>query len=352
MVLMFGLIFIPRKFIYSVSFWLYILSVVLLILPLVTSHAFDSRRWINLHFFQFQPSEFSKLGLIMVLAVVFSMKNQIVSHIKELVIPLILMLIPFFLILIEPDLGTALVFPAIFIFILLVKGIKLKIFFFILTPILSLITAFHWISWICFIILLIIFLLLYKQGFAYSFSLFATNSVVGTITPVVWSHLKFYQRQRIISFFNPGADPRGAGWHILQSKIAIGSGGLFGKGFLQGTQNKLLFLPEQHTDFIFSVIGEEWGFVGAFIILTLFLLLLSRIVIIMRGTRSYWATLLLAGVGSYFAFQIFLNIGMCVNILPVAGIPLPLMSYGGSQTILSYVLIGLVLNTGYNRYEY
>jgi rod shape determining protein RodA len=349
---MFGLIFIPRKFIYSISFWLYIVSIILLILPLLTGHSSDSRRWINLHFFQFQPSEFAKLSLIMALAAVFSIKNQIVSHIKELVLPTILTLILFLLVLIEPDLGTALVFPAIFIFILLVKGIKLKIFFFIVTPILSLLTAFHWISWICFIIILIIFLLLYKQGFAYSFSLFVTNSVVGTITPVVWNHLKLYQRQRIISFFNPGADPRGAGWHILQSKIAVGSGGLFGKGFLQGTQNKLLFLPEQHTDFIFSVVGEEWGFVGAFIILTLFLLLLSRIIIIMRGTRSYWGTLLLAGVETYFAFQIFLNIGMCINILPVAGIPLPLMSYGGSQTILSYVLIGLVLNTGYNRYDY
>lgn len=352
MLFMFVIIFIPRKFLYTFSYWIYITSVILLILPLFLDHSSQAKRWIDFYFFQFQPSEFAKLGLILALVALFSSKKESISHPGELVLPFVITLIPFLLVLIEPDLGTASVYPAILIFILFVKGIRLKLILFILTPFLSFLTAFHWVSWFVFIIILIIFLSLYRQGFVYSFSLFAANSFVGTVTPIVWKHFKPYQQQRILSFINPGADPRGAGWHILQSKIAIGSGGIWGKGFLQGTQNKLFFLPEQYTDFIFSVLGEEWGFIGVFIVLSLFLLLIIRIIIIMRSTHSEWGTLLLSGIAGYFIFQIFLNIGMCINILPIAGIPLPLMSYGGSQTILSFILVGIALNIGYNRYEY
>ncbi len=350
--LMFLIIFIPRKFLYSFSYWIYIISIILLFLTLLLNHSSNAKRWIDFYFLKVQPSELAKLGLIMALSVLFSTKKEIISHPGELVLPFIITLIPFILVLVEPDLGTAIVYPALLIFILFVKGIRLKLILFILIPLISFLTAFHWLSWIVFVILLIVFLSLYKQGFAYSFSLFATNSIVGTVTPIVWKHLKPYQQQRILSFINPGADPRGAGWHILQSKIAIGSGSIWGKGFLQGTQNKLLFLPEQHTDFIFSVLGEEWGFIGVFVVLVLFLLLILRIIIIMRSTRSDWGIFLLSGIAGYFILQIFLNVGMCISIFPVAGIPLPLMSYGGSQTILSFILIGIVLNIGYNRYAY
>ncbi|TET22369.1 MAG: rod shape-determining protein RodA [Candidatus Cloacimonadota bacterium] len=352
MVLMIVIIFIPRKFLYNFSYWFFAISIILIILPFILDHSSLAKRWINFYFFKFQPSEFAKLGLIMALAVLLSIKKEIISHPKELVIPFIVTCIPFFLIVIEPDLATAMVLPAILIFIVFVKGIRLKLLLFILTPLLSLLTAFHWISWISFIVLLLVFLSLYKQGFAYSFGLFAANSFIGTVTPILWKQLKPYQQQRILAFINPGADPRGAGWHILQSKIAIGSGGFWGKGFLHGTQTKLFFLPEQHTDFVFSVLGEEWGFIGIMIFLTLFLLLIIRITIIMRSTRSEWGIFILSGIAAYFLFQTFLNIGMCISILPVAGIPLPLMSYGGSQTILSFVLIGIALNIGFNRYEY
>lgn len=352
LLIMVGILFIPRKLLYSFSYWFYIVSIILLILPLFWGHSFQTKRWIDLHLFQLQPSEFAKLALILSLAVVFSREKGIVSHPVELIFPFIITLVPFSLVLIEPDLGTAIVFPAIMCFILSVKGIRLKLLLFILTPIISLLTAFHWLSWFIFIIILIIFLAIYRRGFAYSFSLFAVNSTVGTVTPILWRQLKPYQQQRILSFVNPGADPTGGGWHILQSKIAIGSGGIFGKGFLHGTQNKLFFLPEQHTDFIFSVIGEEWGFIGVFVVMILFFILIVRIIAIMRTTRSDWGILLLAGIAGYFIFQFFLNVGMCINILPVAGIPLPLVSYGGSQTILSFILIGIALNIGYNRYEY
>jgi rod shape determining protein RodA len=350
--LMMSLMFMPRKLLYNFSYWIYVFSVILLILPLILNRGVVAKRWIDFRVFQFQPSELAKLGLIMALAIILSLKKEIVSHAGELIIPFTLTIIPFGLVLVEPDLATAMVFPAVLIFVLFIKGIRIKLLLFILTPVISLLTAFHWLSWIIFIVILLIFLVIYKQGFAYSFGLFATNSFVGTATPVLWRQLKPYQQQRILAFLNPSADPRGAGWHILQSKIAIGSGGLFGKGFLQGTQHQRFFLPEQHTDFIFSVLGEEWGFIGVFVVLILFSLFILRIIAIMRTARSDWGIYLLAGIAGYFVIQIFLNIGMCVNILPVAGIPLPFMSYGGSQTLLSFVLVGIALNIGYNRYEY
>ncbi len=350
--LMAGVVFLPRKLLYNFSYWIYVFSVILLIIPLIFNRHATARRWIDLYYFQLQPSEVAKLGLIMALAIIFSLKKEIISHVQELIIPFAITLVPFILVLVEPDLATAMVFPAMLILILFIKGIRLKLLLFILTPLISILTAFHWLSWIIFIVILLIFLLVYRQGFAYSFALFAINSFVGTVTPLLWRQLKPYQQQRIIAFLNPSADPRGAGWHILQSKIAIGSGGLLGKGFLQGTQHQRFFLPEQHTDFVFSVLGEEWGFVGIMIVLVLFTVLTLRIISIMRGTRSDWGIYLLAGITAYFVVQTFLNIGMCVTILPVAGIPLPFMSYGGSQTMLSFFLIGVALNIGYNRYEY
>jgi rod shape determining protein RodA len=350
--IMVGMIFIPRKLIYNFSYWIYFFSVIVLIIPLIINRGAVAKRWIDLYVFQLQPSELAKLGLILALAIIFSLKKGIISHPQELIVPFALTLVPFVLVLVEPDLATAMVFPAILILVLFIKGIRIKLLLFILTPIISLLTAFHWLSWIIFIVILLAFLLIYRQGFAYSFGLFATNSFVGTVTPILWRQLKPYQQQRIIAFLNPSADPRGAGWHILQSKIAIGSGGFFGKGFLHGTQHQRFFLPEQHTDFVFSVLGEEWGFIGIIVVIILFALLTVRIITIMKSVRSDWGILLLAGITAYFIVQIFLNIGMCVTILPVAGIPLPFMSYGGSQTLLSFLLIGIALNIGYNRYEY
>lgn len=347
-----GMVFVPRKLLYNFSYWIYVFSIILLVVPLITNRGAVAKRWIDLYIFQLQPSELAKLGLIMALAIIFSLKKEIISHAQELIIPFALAIVPFILVLIEPDLATAMVFPALLIIVLFIKGIRIKLLLFILTPIISMLTAFHWLSWIIFIIMLLIFLLIYRQGFVYSFGLFATNSFVGTVTPILWRQLKPYQQERIVAFLNPSADPRGAGWHILQSKIAIGSGGIFGKGFLQGTQHQRFFLPEQHTDFVFSVLGEEWGFIGIIVVLVLFALLTLRIITIMRSARSDWGIFLLAGIAGYFVVQTFLNIGMCVTILPVAGIPLPLMSYGGSQTLLSFFLIGIALNIGYNRYEY
>jgi rod shape determining protein RodA len=175
---------------------------------------------------------------------------------------------------------------------------------------------------------------------------------MGVVTPLAWKSLKDYQRDRILVFIHPDLDPRGAGWHVLQSKIAIGSGGLWGKGYLQGTQKKLAFLPEQHTDFIFSTLGEEFGLLGAVAVLGLYTIVITRGIKIAREARNPFGSLLAAGLVAVLAYHVFLNIGMTVGILPITGIPLPFLSYGGSALFCMLVAVGVLLNIGLRRYEY
>jgi rod shape determining protein RodA len=169
---------------------------------------------------------------------------------------------------------------------------------------------------------------------------------------LLWQGLKEYQKRRILIFINPGLDPRGAGWHVLQSKIAIGSGGLLGKGYLNGTQKKLAFLPEQHNDFIFSTLGEELGFIGCLALVVLFGWLLYRGLLIAQQSRNRFASLTAIGILSVISFQTVLNIGMTLGMLPVTGIPLPFLSYGGSSMMVMMAMAGILLSIGIRRYEY
>jgi len=170
------------------------------------------------------------------------------------------------------------------------------------------------------------------------------------LAPLSWNFLKNYQKKRILTFFFPEKDPLGAGYHIIQSKIAVGSGKIFGKGYLHGTQNKLHFLPEEHTDFIFSVFAEEWGFVGTLILVFIYLIFFLTIIHISQKARDNFGALIVLGILFIFFWQFFINIGMVIGILPVVGIPLPLISYGGTSLVVSYSLIGLALNVGMRRY--
>ena len=183
-------------------------------------------------------------------------------------------------------------------------------------------------------------------------SSFLLNIAMGLLTPVLWNHLKPYQRDRIKIFLNPEADPRGAGYQTIQSKVAIGSGGGMGKGFMQGSQTQLRFLPEQHTDFIYAVIGEEFGFVGALSGLILYFILLIRGVQIASLVRSKFNSIVAIGIVTLIAFHMIINIGMTVGLLPVTGLPLPFVSYGGSALVTNMVMIGILLNFYRNRYEY
>jgi rod shape determining protein RodA len=267
-----------------------------------------SRRWLILGPISIQPSELVKIGVIIALAHYYSKDAQARGFtLRELIKPVCYVLVPFALIVQQPDLGTAMLLGLI---------------------------AFS----------ITVFVKIERRSFVY-LSLFCTVTV-----PMIWFFLKEYQKRRILVFLNPDRDPLGAGYHIIQSKIAIGSGMLSGKGFLGGTQNALSFLPEEHTDFIFSVLAEEWGFVGSVVLILLFLMLIFWALNVAVKCREPFGTILAVGISAMIFWQIFINIGMTMGLMPVVGVPLPFVSYGGSSVITTAVCIGLLLNISMRRY--
>ena len=286
--------------------YFYVLNLILLILVmLVGQTALGAQRWIALGPISIQPSEFSKLIMIIALAAMMEKRGRIRS-LRKLVPVALYVFVPFVLVLKQPDLGTSLVFLAIFFGMVFVAGIRLRILFGI-----------------------------FGLGLA--------------ALPVLWYFLKDYQKMRIMVFIDPNVDPLGAGYHIIQSKIAIGSGLLFGKGLFGGTQSQLNFLPENHTDFIFSVVGEELGFVGCAVLLLLYLIVLWRGVKIAQDASDTFGRLLATGITSMIAFHVLVNVGMTMGIMPVTGIPLPLMSYGVSSLTTNIMAIAILLNIQLRR---
>jgi len=289
----------------------YLFSICLLIFVLLMGKVTSgSQRWLSLGAISFQPSEVAKIALVMVLAKFFSKKGGYQEYrLRDLWQPFLLLAIPCALILKEPDLGTAL--------LLLVVSFSMILF-----------VKVHWKS---LLILLI--------------------SAVA-ITPFVWFKLEEYQRMRILSFLRPDMDPLGSGYHINQSKIAIGSGLFWGKGFLKGTQTRLHFLPEQHTDFAFSVLAEEWGFVGATLLILLYLLLILRVLNIARNSKDKFGSMLAIGFVAIIFWQVVINVGMVTGLLPVVGIPFLLFSYGGSSLVSTMTAMGLLMNIGMRRFMF
>ncbi len=293
-----------------VSLWLYLLALFLLIAVLLIGKDVNgSKRWLELGGFQFQPSEFMKITIVIYLASYFSSQEASpYPNLKKLAPPLLFILIPVLVILAQPDLGTAIT----------IMAISATIIFFV--------------------------------GIRWQYIISGVLLIVPLIYPV-WEHvLKPYQKRRILILLRPDLDPLGAGYHIRQSKIAIGSGMLWGKGFLNGTQNKLHFLPEKHTDFIFSVWAEEWGFVGCFVLLTLFALLILLCLRVARRSKDRYGSLLVVGMTALVLWQVLINIGMVIGLLPVVGITLPFVSYGGSSLIALCLAIGLIENVSMRRY--
>ncbi len=291
----------------DISYVLYALNIILLVLVLVAGHVrLGAQRWFSVGGFAFQPSEFIKLTLILALANYAGNKKDAMSEFKNLIIPCILAGIPFVLVLLQPDLGTALLLVPIFLTVMIMSGVRLR----------------------------------------YIIGMIAVG-IAGL--PVFWHFLRDYQRQRLLVFINPNIDPLGAGYTIIQSKIAVGSGGLLGKGWLSGTQNQLNFLPERHTDFIFSVIGEEWGFLGAMGLVLLYFFIVKRAFNISMLTSDAYGRAIASGVGVMLALQVIINIAMTIGMMPVVGIPLPLVSYGGSSLVTTVIAIGLLLNVGMRR---
>ena len=339
---------ITIKFFYAFAYILYGLAVILLILVL----ELGDQRWFKFGSIQFQPSELAKISTVLALAHFLASRNRGLIHVRAFVPPLLLVFIPALLVFKQPDLGTALVFGFIVLPMLFWAGARPLHLFFLCSPLLTLICAFHpWtLAFMVFALLGVLFL--ERPRLLASGILLLVNFAVAVGAPYVWENkLHDYQKHRVLTFFNPDMDKLGAGYQVIQSKVAIGSGGLKGRGFLEGTQTKLAFLPEQHTDFVFSILGEEFGFMGTFFVLMLFLFILWRAVSIAVQAKSRFSSLVAIGLASILIFHIVVNIGMTVGIMPVTGLPLPFLSYGGSTLVTNMILIGLLLNIYANRYE-
>ncbi|MFH2035289.1 MAG: FtsW/RodA/SpoVE family cell cycle protein, partial [Candidatus Zixiibacteriota bacterium] len=261
----------PLRMVDFLSYLIYGTAVIMLILVLIIGHSkYGAARWFSLGPINLTPSDVAKLALLIALSRFLAYTKLPPQSKRRLFLSAVLTAIPVALILKQPDLGTSMVFLALLFSLWYWSGLSPLYMILIISPLISLLAAFHWITWIIYLIILIIFLLILRPGAIFSLITVISNLAFGIITPYFWNRLADYQKLRILTFFNPGRDPRGAGYQIIQSKIAVGSGGIFGKGFLEGSQSQLKFLPERHTDFIFSVLGEEFGLVGAFVVVMLF----------------------------------------------------------------------------------
>lgn len=273
-----------------------------------------AQRWLRLGWFNLQPSEVAKLIMVIFLARYFSSKSSSEVSLpvsrygifRGLILPFIFIAFPVGLIIEQPDLGSGLLVMFMFIIMVFLSGVRLR-----------------------YLVILTVF--------------------VGLCFPVVWNYLRDYQKDRLLVFLNPNVDPLGAGYTVIQSKIAIGSGQLFGKGWLLGTQSQLHFLPESHTDFIFATFAEEWGFVGCVILLALYYILIRQGIKIASKTGDYFGKLLASGISLMLGIQVFINICMNMGLAPVVGVPLPLMSYGGSSIMTTFVALGILVNINKKR---
>ncbi|MBU4449133.1 MAG: rod shape-determining protein RodA [Proteobacteria bacterium] len=293
----------------KLSYPIYLISIVLLVAVMFGGKMVSgSRRWLPMGPLAFQPAELAKIGIILAMSTYFNRRARIEAMgLKDLIVPGALVMIPVALIIKQPDLGSGILVALVAGSIILFVGVRWR-------------------------------------------TLMGCGLTLVMLSPLLWHFLKDYQRQRVLTFLDPGRDPLGAGYHILQSMIAVGSGQFWGKGFLQGTQSQLYFLPEQHTDFVFSVFAEEWGFMGSAVLLLLFTALALWGLSVARDCKERFGHLLAVGVTALIFWQIFINLCMVTGFLPVVGIPLPLFSYGGSSLITTLLGVGFLLNIRMRRY--
>jgi rod shape determining protein RodA len=344
----------PRRLFQSAAVPLYIFSLVLLFFVLGHGKTVSgATRGLDFGLIGGQPSEFAKLTTVIAFAAYLSRPTTEIESTKGLLTTNALLLLPVALIVLQPDAGTAVVFCAMFPAILYWAGASVFTAIAIISPVIVAAAALvNMTSFIVAIVGVLVILLLLKRDFFTSTVVFSGSVVVGVAVEYLYSRIPLYQQKRIATFLSPDADPLGAGYNALQAKVAIGSGGLFGKGFLHGTQTQLRFIPAQWTDFIYCVPGEEFGFIGAMLVLSLLIFLLFRGVRIAAMAKNKFSSLMAIGITSIFAIHTFINVGMSIGLMPVIGIPLPFMSYGGSSLITSMIMAGLLLNVYATRKEY
>ncbi len=332
---------------------LYGFSLVLLVLVLLVGTgagtAQSSHSWLSIGGHQIgQPSELAKVATVLMLARFLSGRKEPPRSLRDLLAPGAIVGIPFLLVLRQPDLGSAIVFIGILFAMLFWAGVRPRLLFLLASPGLSLLLAFSDWTWGAWIVLFTGLLFVWRPYLSDSLIIWFLNVGMGTIALPLWKRLAPYQQNRLLTFLNPEVDPRAAGYHAIQSRVAIGSGGWFGTGYTEGPQKRLAFLPEQHTDFVFPVVGEELGFVGVVLALGLFLALFLVLLRIARRATDSFSSLVAFGILGLFFTHVFENVGMTVNLMPITGIPLPFFSYGGSFFIICSLCLGLAFRVAYD----
>jgi rod shape determining protein RodA len=322
-------------------------------------------RWFVVGPMRLQPSELAKFATILVLGRYLTARNTKLDRPIHLALPLLLVFVPTALILREPDLGTSAIFPLFLIPMLFWAGVRPFFLLLLLMPVVSLFISLPaaetvtsisakwiWLGWIVFILVIGRILYVAKLFVFDKIIVFLTCIVTGIAGPFLWDGLKGYQRDRIVAFLNPEEFRFSTGYQLIQSKIAIGSGSVIGKGFLNGTQKNYAFLPEQHTDFIFSVVAEEFGFLGCLVLLSLIMFLVVRMFRLAGQVRNRFASVVIVGIASTLFIQSAVNVGVTLGLAPVTGMPLPFVSYGGSSLLVTLTSVGIVLGMGMRRMEY
>ncbi|HAB29481.1 MAG TPA: rod shape-determining protein RodA [Gemmatimonadetes bacterium] len=324
----------------------HVLCVILLLATLFvgagSGTAAGVRSFLEIGPIRFQPSELAKLTTILALARYLGTRPE-PATLRALVNPAAIVGVPFVLVILQPDLGTALAFVGILFAALFWAGTPIGLLALLMSPGISLVLSFDPRIWtVSFVFLLLaLYLYRYRLFLVESLAVVLASLAAGTISTPLWNSLADYQQNRILVFLDPSVDPRGAGYHVVQSMVAIGSGGLTGNGFTEGTQKRFDFLPEQHTDFIFSVIGEELGYLGTILTLLLFAVILYRLVRMAEGEADPFAGLVIFGIFGAWLVHVFVNVGMTVGMVPVTGIPLPFVSYGGTFLLMSWVAVAV-----------
>jgi rod shape determining protein RodA len=325
---------------------LYGVSLFLLVLVLLigtgAGTAQSSSSWLSIGGHQIgQPSELAKVATVLMLARYLSGRREPPRSLRDLVGPGIIVGIPFLLVLKQPDLGSAIVFVGIAFAMLFWSGIRPRLLFLLASPVLSLLLAFNDWTWGAWMVLFTGLLFYWRPYVSDALVVWFLNVAMGAIALPLWKQLAPYQQNRLLTFLNPEVDPRAAGYHAIQSRVAIGSGGWFGTGYTQGPQKRLAFLPEQHTDFVFPIVGEELGFLGVLVALSLFLGLFLVLLRISRRATDSFSSLMIFGIMGLMFTHVYENIGMTVNLMPITGIPLPFFSYGGSFFVICCLCLGL-----------
>jgi rod shape determining protein RodA len=294
-----------------------------------------------------QPSELAKITVVLVLGKMLASNKSAPRSLLDLWKPALVVGLPWMLIMGQPDLGTGIVFVGVFFAMLFWSGISWRLLLLLASPIVSLIMTMRTELWGAWFLLLLALVIWYKPYPWESVLFVAANVVIGVIAPLLWDRLRPYQQARLRTFLDPSIDPQRAGYHVIQSQVAIGSGGWFGKGYTDGTQKRLAFLPARHTDFIFSVVGEELGFAGVTVALGLFLALFLRVIRIAERAGDRFSSFVAFGLLSSWFVHVVVNVGMTLNLMPITGIPLPFFSYGGSFMVASWLAIGLLARVSY-----